>query len=386
MKTHLQEEPAPAPAPENLPDVSPLEKYGFVPFYLDETPSLRRRTVYEVSRAFRERMERVVENWKEAPDHPLKHEQAVEQLMFFDTETTGLSTGAGTFIFLIGYARLTGDGLEVTQHFLEGPEKEAPFLGGFLDDFQASDVIVSYNGKSFDWPQVKSRHQFLRRELPRLPESGHIDLLHAARRFWKHELPSCRLAVIEEHVLRKPRTNDTPGALAPLLYFDYMETGKTEELTGIFDHHDQDVRTLMELYVLLSEKVLQLDTLRSADHAAAAHWWEKAGSPAHAEDHWRQAFEADPRSSYRLRYAMMLQKRKKKQEALALLLPCLQDRSPSPEVMDELAKLLEHEEKDSERALRAVQRGLDAAPDSRTMAKLRKRADRLQKKTGGLGL
>jgi uncharacterized protein len=181
-------------------------------------------------------------------------------------------------------------GIEVTQHFLPGPENEAAFLGGFLEDFGEDDILVSYNGKSFDWPQVRSRHTFLRRELPKLPETGHIDLLHAARRFWKEELPSCRLSIVEAEKLGEKRIGDTPGSLAPLLYFDYLQSKDPQPLKGIIDHHDQDVRSLVQLYTLLAEKLTSESTHTSSkEHEAAAHWWEALKHFEKAEWHWLEA-------------------------------------------------------------------------------------------------
>ena len=47
--------------------------------------------------------------------------------------------------------------------------------------------MVTYNGKAFDWPQVKTRHTLIREHVPKLPPFGHFDLYHAARRMWKHQ-------------------------------------------------------------------------------------------------------------------------------------------------------------------------------------------------------
>ncbi|MCK9907287.1 ribonuclease H-like domain-containing protein, partial [Frankia sp. Cpl3] len=74
--------------------------------------------------------------------------------------------------------------------------------------------LVTYNGKAFDWPQVKTRHTLLRDSVPELPIFGHFDLLHGARRLWKDELESCRLANIEREKLGSFRQDDVPGYMA----------------------------------------------------------------------------------------------------------------------------------------------------------------------------
>lgn len=389
MNTHVKEEQtdaAPA-APEQSEDTSKFEELGFYPFYLDGNISYRRKIVYPypAGKHLRERLAALRKRWMEEEDeHPLHFHTELGNLLFFDTETTGLSTGAGTMIFLIGYARLTVDGVEVTQHFLTGPEQEAAFMGGFLDDFKEEDIIVSYNGKSFDWPQVRSRHAFLRRELPKLPEAGHIDLLHAARRFWKDELPSCRLAIVEEHKLHNKRLNDTPGSLAPLLYFDYVHSQNPLPLKGIVDHHDQDVQTLIELYVLLAEKACTDAAHTSAsEHEKAAHWWESLKYWKRAEHHWKTADSmAEKPSSYRLFRMALNQRKQKKYEASKDLLERLSMfPHPLPEAMEELAKYYENTEKDLQKALWAVEKGFTSRTADKTKAQLRKRKARiLQKK------
>ncbi|SDN32238.1 ribonuclease H-like domain-containing protein [Alkalicoccus daliensis] len=372
--------------PQEPEDVDKFKELGFYPFYLDGDISYRRKVLYPFTEEnnLKASLEKLKNIWKmDEAAHPLHFSKEVGNLLFFDTETTGLSTGAGTMIFLIGYARVLEEGIEVTQHFLTGPEQEAAFMGGFLDDFSEEDIIVSYNGKSFDWPQVKSRHAFLRRELPKLPEAGHIDLLHAARRFWKNELPSCRLAVVEEHKLLIKRHNDTPGSLAPLLYFDYVHSKDPFPLKGIIDHHEQDVISLVRLYILLAEKACTYaEHTSAAEHEAAAHWWESLKQWERAEHHWRLADKlADKPSSQRLyRMALNLRKQNKVVKAITILESLQAAKYPHAEAMEELAKYYENTEKNLDKALKAVETGLTSAAPEKTVLKLRKRRDRIRTK------
>ncbi|WP_147802244.1 ribonuclease H-like domain-containing protein [Alkalicoccus halolimnae] len=386
MKTHLPEEKEAGPdVYESAEDKSALSNIGFYPFYLEDGRSYRRKIVYEWSDpSLYERMKKLESFWQgDSEVHPLQFKQPVEKLLFFDTETTGLSTGAGTVIFLIGYARVNPLGIEVTQHFLPGPENEAAFLGGFLEDFEEDDILVSYNGKSFDWPQVRSRHAFLRRELPKLPETGHIDLLHAARRFWKEELPSCRLSIVEAEKLGQKRTGDTPGSLAPLLYFDYLQSDDPAPLQGIIDHHDQDVRSLVQLYTLLAEKLTAESTHTSPqEHEAAAHWWESLKQFKKAEWHWLEAERKAEKPSQQRIYRLALNKRKQKkpEEAVVLLERVRKNHYPLPEAMEELAKLYEHYYKNISESLIVTEEGLRLETDVQIKAKLNKRHARLRKK------
>lgn len=192
---------------------------------------------------------------EELAGHPLaNHDIALEELRFFDTETTGLS-GTGTHIFLLGYSYFEQEEVVVKQFILPGPEQEVALFHHFLADFDERYRLVSYNGKAFDWPQIKTRHTLIRDRLPKLPVFGHYDLLHAARRMWKETLPSCRLSVVEEEVLGYKREDDIPGYLAPMLYFDYIDSQDPLVLKEVLNHHAWDVRSLIILYGHLAKLI-----------------------------------------------------------------------------------------------------------------------------------
>lgn len=345
-----------------------FSEMGFTPFYFDGERSYRKRILYtydqDRDKALLLSMNKLKDFWNSSLEtHPLSfHGKPIDRLLFFDTETTGLSTGAGNVIFLIGYARLREEGIEVTQHLLESPSDEAAFLSGFLEDFAKDDYLVTYNGKSFDWPQVKSRHAFIRKELPKLPEFGHIDLLHSARRLWKHELPSCRLSIIEEEILNITRTNDTPGSLAPLLYFDYLHEKDPNHLKGIIEHNDQDVRSLAYLYQKIAMKLVFSNEVRttSMEHYYIADWFEKLSVFDWAHYHYQQSIErsVSPFSQGYYRLGILSKKQGDKQEAIRLLTESLNQGSfPPIEVWIELSKLAEHYEKDLLKALKYAKEG-----------------------------
>jgi len=61
-------------------------------------------------------------------------------------------------------------------------------------------VLVTFNGKTFDWPLLESRFLMTRRiAAPKL--AAHLDLLHPARALWKLRLGSVRLIELEREVL-----------------------------------------------------------------------------------------------------------------------------------------------------------------------------------------
>src|SRR6266508_315118 len=121
---------------------------------------------------------------------------------YFDTETTGLSTGAGTVVFLAGMGHLEGDRLVVRQLLLPDYPHEAALLREVADELSLRPRLVTYNGRGFDLPLLVTRltvHRLFR-EMAALPER-HDDLLPVARRLYRRPLGGARLADVEAGVL-----------------------------------------------------------------------------------------------------------------------------------------------------------------------------------------
>jgi uncharacterized protein len=165
---------------------------------------------------------------------------------FFDTETTGLAGGTGTYAFLVGLGFFEGYEFIVRQYFLRDYPEEDAMLEALTDDLNRFDLLVSFNGKSFDWPLMETRFRMARRRVP-LSGAPHLDLLHPARRLWKERLGSCNLTNLEEKVLGVQRYGDVPGELIPPLYFDYLRTGRAEPLVDVILHNRLDIVSLVSL-------------------------------------------------------------------------------------------------------------------------------------------
>jgi hypothetical protein len=114
-------------------------------------------------------------------------------------------------------------------------------------------VLVTFNGKSFDWPLLETRYRMTRAILPCMPKL-HLDLLHPARQLWRPRLGSVRLKELERHVLGSEgralewsRHDDIDSSLIPQMYFDYLRGGPAEPLAGVFRHNQMDLRGLATL-------------------------------------------------------------------------------------------------------------------------------------------
>ncbi|MEO6294710.1 MAG: ribonuclease H-like domain-containing protein [Candidatus Limnocylindria bacterium] len=164
---------------------------------------------------------------------------------YFDTETTGLSTGAGTVIFMAGVARVDGARVTVRQYLLPDYPHEPALLRALVADLATSPRLVTYNGRTFDLPMLTARLTFhgLFREQAALPDT-HDDLLPDARRLFRRPLGGARLADVETGVLGVRRTSDCPGSEVPARYFGYLRGGSPDILAEVLDHNFQDVVSL----------------------------------------------------------------------------------------------------------------------------------------------
>ena len=171
--------------------------------------------------------------------------------LFLDTETTGLAGGTGTYAFLIGLAWWDAGALQVEQFFMRDFGEEHAILHEVAARLAERPVLVTFNGKSFDWPLLENRFTMTRSiAVPRL--AAHLDLLHPARALWKLRLGSVRLVELERHVLDARalgwhREEDVLAALIPQHYFDYLRGGPAEPLAAVVRHNQMDLRGLAAL-------------------------------------------------------------------------------------------------------------------------------------------
>ena len=228
------------------------------------------------------------ELWKDADDHlarynerPAKTISSVRshpeldafvthfphQVVLVDLETCGFS---GSSLFLIGVLRHVGGELVVELLLARNYAEERAILEAFWQIADLSMVLVTFNGKCFDWPMIcdRSTRHHLERHLRRTistaevptrvanrprPQTDlgpfliHCDLLHHARRRWKTTLPDCKLQTLEQYLCGRLRRGDIPGRQIPDAYHRYVRTGDPRQLCLILHHNALDLITLLEL-------------------------------------------------------------------------------------------------------------------------------------------
>jgi len=168
------------------------------------------------------------------------------QWLFLDTETTGLAGGTGTYAFLVGLAWWEEDSFVIQQYFMRDHGEEPSMLFALMDRFAQGTVLVTFNGKSFDWPLMQTRFQ-MRRLGPVQAPSAHLDFLHPARQIWRLRLKSVALSELERQVLQLDRGRDIPSETIPQMYFDFLRGSPPEEMAEVFRHNQMDLCGLASL-------------------------------------------------------------------------------------------------------------------------------------------
>ncbi len=312
-----------------------------------------------------------------------------ERLVFFDTETTGLSGGTGTIPFMLGFGFLDGAVFSAkvfTLKELDHEEEMLAAVGEFLaaHDFAAT---VTYNGRSFDFPLMESRSILMRRPFPLLSRP-HLDFLFPARLIWRHTYESRSLGYLGERLLGLSRSEDIDGAEVPVLFNSFLRSGLFSLIEPVIEHNALD---LLGLAALLLLAVRYLDdfslTRDEGEILGLGTLHERNGAETEAEALYRTVRESGGRNEVVARavkrLALMAKRRKLFEDAQELwhaLAAC-----GDPGAWRELSIHLEHRQGRVGEALAMVEQALGKSDlPGPVRADLEKRLVRLQRKAGKL--
>jgi uncharacterized protein len=313
-----------------------------------------------------------------------KHMQAAlsdpEKWLFLDTETTGLSGGTGTYAFLVGLAWWDAGGLQVEQLFLRDFAEEHSILHEVASRLAERPVLVTFNGKTFDWPLLENRFTMTRAiAVPRL--AAHLDLVHPARALWRLRLGSVRLVDLERHVLDPVRLgwhrdDDIASSVIPRQYFDFLRGGPVEPLVAILRHNQMDLRGLAALFGKIDARLAaqpgdpEIDGL---DLFGLSRFLQRKGDADRAHSACEQALDlglpVEFRGQARHELALLAKRRGQHTQAASLWQELVADEGRGILACEQLAIHYERRLKDFGRALEfaelAMGKLLDAQRDSR---------------------
>jgi uncharacterized protein len=334
------------------------------------------------------------EQWRAAAEDP-------EKWLFLDTETTGLAGGTGTYAFLIGIAWWDSGGLQLEQFMMRDFSEEHSVLLELAGRIAERPVLVTFNGKTFDWPLLESRYLMTR--CIRVPElAAHLDLLHPARAVWKLRLGSVKLVELERHVLDIARLgwhreDDVPSSMIPQFYFNYLRGGSPAPLAGVVRHNGMDLRGLAALFGKLNALLdcQQREETEALDLFGLSRYLQRRGEPTKAESACVAARDRGlplPFDKQARRELAQMAKRRGEYAAAALIWEeLLEDAELSCMACEELALYHERRKKDFKKALEFARAGLKALGVRNvggrymrsTVAEIR-RAERLTKRVARL--
>jgi uncharacterized protein YprB with RNaseH-like and TPR domain len=279
----------------------------------------------------------------------------IGRTLFFDTETTSLGGGVGTYVFLLGAGWFESATFVVEQYFLSEVTEERALLRAINRRFSGFDFAVSFHGKGFDAPRLTDRLAFHRMEL-QLP-SVHLDLCLVGRSLYRGAFPDCRLQTFERELVGFERADDLPGAECPRAYFSYLQ-GDRALMGRVFEHNLHDVLTLPAVAACFAQEVaspahpvvrgnlgllcesLGHDALARAHYSAALDGLRSAGHPLLARTLERLAL-LERRAGRHAESARLLRER-----------AAVPPRAFQP--LEDLAKYYEHRARDLAQAERAA--------------------------------
>ncbi len=293
------------------------------------------------------------------------------QVLFLDVETTGLAGGTGTIPFLIGVAYFSEGSLRAEQLLLDRPGREAPILRCLAERLRAASLLVTYNGKSFDLPLLRTRYVLNRLPVPTsLP---HLDLLHCTRRVLRFAGTTARLADAEAALVGLRRTGDLDGRDIPPRYWQFVKSGDRGVLAPVLEHNLNDVLSLAALMVALVRGLAQPGGVSATLALGFAHLAMRHADPdaavSHAQAALAKAADGGEHALAALRILAHAERRRGNFRAAAAALNELiaSERPGSLQAAAShlaYAKLLEHRLKDRQAALAHARLARGAEPQS----------------------
>lgn len=309
-----------------------------------------------------------------------------EEVLFLDLETTGLSLGVGTWVFLAGFGFFRRGKYQTVQLFLRNFEEEPAFLYRARRLIEGFRAVVTFNGKRFDLPLLEGRYAFHRQENP-IASLLHWDLLYPVRRLWRGRLGDCRLDTVEWERLGVRREEDEiRGDRIPEAYLRFIHSGDALFVRRIVHHNATDLLTLAVLAAQVQKCWEEMDP-REANLLSVGRYLERTGCREDGIKCYRIASRHGQTREEKERALLLLAQRMKREgnwnEALEAW-EMLADEGHvwAAAACEELAKHHEHRSKDLAKAVYYAEKGLKDGVflDRGTRSRLERRLSRLGKK------
>ncbi|KPL81024.1 hypothetical protein ADN00_00305 [Ornatilinea apprima] len=316
----------------------------------------------------------------------------LDEILFLDTETSGLGGGTGTFAFLIGLGFYTGQGFQVQQLFMRDPSEEPSMLAELIKITTRFKAVLTYNGKSFDIPLLNNRYILNGLTSPFI-QYPHIDLLQITRKIWSNRFDNRSLGHLENQLLGFFRSGEeVPGWMIPQIYFDFLADHNPIPLSGVFYHNKIDILSLAGLTLLAGETLSYPNStdIHQLDQLSVAKVYQTLGRTEEALSIYDQCIQKDLTPPQQLQAIMNSAEMCKRDRKWDLALPLWKEASRlgSIEACIEIAKYLEHTTKEYDDALAWTEKARMLILNQTSyyyqqmkLAEVEKRSRRIQQKT-----
>ena len=197
-------------------------------------------------------IDEIIEN---EPDYPLDRvSDRIEDILFFDIETTGLSPKTSV-LYLIGCAFFKDEKWHLRQWFADQKNEEFDLLKSFLGFARDFKKLIHFNGTRFDLPFVKFKCDKVHM-IDVLENLESIDLYKTVAPYKNiFGIPDCKQKTLELF-LGIDRTDEYTGGELIEVYRRYLEN-PTEKLYRLLVlHNADDVRGMLDLLPVLYYKDL----------------------------------------------------------------------------------------------------------------------------------
>lgn len=350
---------------ENNPDLSPV--LGGEEFNSGLGSFWRVERVFPVDLKHGPHRIKEVKNLEFSENNPwglgISSDWSISDLVFLDTETTGLAGGTGTTAFLVGLGWIEENVFFLKQYLMRDFPEEPPMLFALAREIEKKKILVTFNGRNFDWPLLQTRFTLSRLNdyLPSWEE--HWDLLWMSRGLWRKKLSSCSLNSLEKNILSFYRQGDIPGYEIPSRYLEFLRSKKGELLKDILLHNVWDILTMVSLLTHLIKKIEVTPEEIDCAHEALAvgQIYERKYQLKKAIQFYKKACSFD---SNRVRFAswkklaLLFKREKEWKQSEGYWKKLVSSPEDSILALVELAKIYEHRLFDLEKAHQASKRAL----------------------------
>lgn len=276
--------------------------------------------------------------------------------LFLDIESTGLA-GAGTVAFLVGLGWVENGRFLVRQILMRDYDEETSALETLREHLERHDVLVTFNGKSFDVPMLTSRFEISRMRHVAWPKV-HVDLVHIARRVYKLRLKQCKLTELEKHLLGFEREGDIPGSEIPARYFAFLKVKEMAMLEDILEHNREDIYSMHRLIGVLCDAFCAPDEQTHLEDVYSVGRALEKRSPDTAMRCYRVASVGALKEACSAAMIRLYKRDGDERAAYAVCQELMQEDVGGLSPYVEAAKLLEHRFRRCDQALEVVDRAL----------------------------